>query len=90
MATLQGCRGLSRLSAPGASMALCASPSIFPHFGDFADPRAVADLARRAEAAGWDGLFIWDHVTYEKRLVREIGDPRVLGPPIPRSLWLSS
>jgi hypothetical protein len=49
-----------------------------PNFGDFADPRAVADLAQRAEAAGWDGLFVWDHVTHEKRLLREIGDPWVL------------
>ena len=49
-----------------------------PNFGDFADPRAVADLAQRAEAAGWDGLFIWDHVTYAKRLLYEIGDPWVL------------
>jgi alkanesulfonate monooxygenase SsuD/methylene tetrahydromethanopterin reductase-like flavin-dependent oxidoreductase (luciferase family) len=49
-----------------------------PNFGDFADPRAVADLAQRAEAAGWDGLFIWDHVTHEKRLRRDIGDPWVL------------
>jgi alkanesulfonate monooxygenase SsuD/methylene tetrahydromethanopterin reductase-like flavin-dependent oxidoreductase (luciferase family) len=49
-----------------------------PNFGDFADPQAVADLARRAEAAGWDGLFIWDHVTFEKLQVREIGDPWVL------------
>ncbi len=31
-----------------------------PNFGDFADPRVVADLARRAEEAGWDGLFVWD------------------------------
>lgn len=30
--------------------------------GDFADPRAVAELARAAEAAGWDGLSIWDHL----------------------------
>jgi alkanesulfonate monooxygenase SsuD/methylene tetrahydromethanopterin reductase-like flavin-dependent oxidoreductase (luciferase family) len=34
-----------------------------PNFGDFADPRVVADLARRAEQAGWDGLFVWDHIT---------------------------
>ena len=27
-----------------------------PNFGDFADPRVVADLARRAEEAGWDDL----------------------------------
>jgi alkanesulfonate monooxygenase SsuD/methylene tetrahydromethanopterin reductase-like flavin-dependent oxidoreductase (luciferase family) len=39
-----------------------------PNFGDFADPRVVADLARRAEDAGWDGLFVWDHVTHRKAL----------------------
>jgi alkanesulfonate monooxygenase SsuD/methylene tetrahydromethanopterin reductase-like flavin-dependent oxidoreductase (luciferase family) len=33
-----------------------------PNFGAFADPAAVADLAARAEAAGWDGFFLWDHV----------------------------
>ena len=33
-----------------------------PNFGAFADPAAVADLATRAEAAGWDGFFLWDHV----------------------------
>jgi alkanesulfonate monooxygenase SsuD/methylene tetrahydromethanopterin reductase-like flavin-dependent oxidoreductase (luciferase family) len=26
------------------------------------DPRAVADLAARAEAAGWDGVFYWDGI----------------------------
>jgi len=49
-----------------------------PNFGDFADPRVVADLARRAEAAGWDGLFVWDHVTHRKVLRRHIADPWVL------------
>lgn len=33
-----------------------------PNFGALSDPRAVADLAARAEAAGWDGFFLWDHV----------------------------
>jgi alkanesulfonate monooxygenase SsuD/methylene tetrahydromethanopterin reductase-like flavin-dependent oxidoreductase (luciferase family) len=33
-----------------------------PNFGALADPAAVADLAGRAEAAGWDGFFLWDHV----------------------------
>ncbi len=28
----------------------------------FADPRVLADLARDAEQAGWDGFFIWDHM----------------------------
>jgi alkanesulfonate monooxygenase SsuD/methylene tetrahydromethanopterin reductase-like flavin-dependent oxidoreductase (luciferase family) len=49
-----------------------------PNFGDFADPRVVADLARRAEEAGWDGLFVWDHVTHRKALRRHISDPWVL------------
>jgi alkanesulfonate monooxygenase SsuD/methylene tetrahydromethanopterin reductase-like flavin-dependent oxidoreductase (luciferase family) len=33
-----------------------------PNLGDFADPRVVAEAARLAEQAGWDGLFIWDHL----------------------------
>lgn len=28
--------------------------------GEFADPRVLAQLAREAEAAGWDGFFVWD------------------------------
>jgi len=49
-----------------------------PNFGDFADPGVFADLARRAEGAGWDGLFVWDHVTHRKELLRTIADPWVL------------
>jgi alkanesulfonate monooxygenase SsuD/methylene tetrahydromethanopterin reductase-like flavin-dependent oxidoreductase (luciferase family) len=49
-----------------------------PNFGDFADPRLVADLTRRAEDAGWDGLFVWDHITHRKELRRKIADPWVL------------
>jgi alkanesulfonate monooxygenase SsuD/methylene tetrahydromethanopterin reductase-like flavin-dependent oxidoreductase (luciferase family) len=30
-----------------------------PLFGEFADPARVVDVA---EDAGWDGLFVWDHV----------------------------
>ena len=30
------------------------------NLGDYADPRAVVRLARRAEASGWEGLFVWD------------------------------
>jgi len=33
-----------------------------PNFGDFADPHRLVDLARRAEVAGWDGFFLWDHI----------------------------
>jgi alkanesulfonate monooxygenase SsuD/methylene tetrahydromethanopterin reductase-like flavin-dependent oxidoreductase (luciferase family) len=33
-----------------------------PNFGAFDDPGAAAELAASAEAAGWDGFFVWDHV----------------------------
>jgi alkanesulfonate monooxygenase SsuD/methylene tetrahydromethanopterin reductase-like flavin-dependent oxidoreductase (luciferase family) len=35
-----------------------------PNLEAFADPHALVDLARRAEAAGWDGFFLWDHLVY--------------------------
>ena len=31
-----------------------------PNLGAYADPHALADLAREAEAVGWDGVFLWD------------------------------
>jgi alkanesulfonate monooxygenase SsuD/methylene tetrahydromethanopterin reductase-like flavin-dependent oxidoreductase (luciferase family) len=33
-----------------------------PNYGSFGDARVLADLAREAEHAGWDGFFIWDHI----------------------------
>jgi hypothetical protein len=33
-----------------------------PNFGYFADARRVAKLGEAVEQAGWDGLFVWDHV----------------------------
>ncbi len=32
------------------------------NFGHAGDARIMADLARDAEQAGWDGFFIWDHL----------------------------
>jgi alkanesulfonate monooxygenase SsuD/methylene tetrahydromethanopterin reductase-like flavin-dependent oxidoreductase (luciferase family) len=34
-----------------------------PPFGPFGDPEVLVDLAIRAETAGWDGIFLWDHVS---------------------------
>lgn len=42
-------------------------------FDALADPRAVGDLAVAAEAAGWEGFFVWDHLEYGDRVV-EIAD----------------
>lgn len=45
-------------------------------FGPLCEPRLVADLAARAEHAGWDGFFVWDHVLYVPP-AEEIADPWV-------------
>lgn len=37
-----------------------------PNFGAFSDVRAVAGLAERAESAGWDGFFLWDHIDHQQ------------------------
>lgn len=34
------------------------------NFGEYADPRHVARVAQLAEASGWDGLFVWDHLAF--------------------------
>jgi alkanesulfonate monooxygenase SsuD/methylene tetrahydromethanopterin reductase-like flavin-dependent oxidoreductase (luciferase family) len=51
-----------------------------PNFGDFADARVVAKVAAAAEAAGWDALFVWDHVVHDKQRRRDqpFGDPWIL------------
>jgi alkanesulfonate monooxygenase SsuD/methylene tetrahydromethanopterin reductase-like flavin-dependent oxidoreductase (luciferase family) len=45
-------------------------------FDELVDPRLLAELSRRAEAAGWDGFFLWDHVRYREP-VRAVADPWV-------------
>ena len=40
-----------------------------PTGGACGDPRVLVELAARAEAAGWDGIFLEDYVVYQ-------GDPR--------------
>jgi alkanesulfonate monooxygenase SsuD/methylene tetrahydromethanopterin reductase-like flavin-dependent oxidoreductase (luciferase family) len=35
-----------------------------PNFGPFGHARIMAELAQDAEAAGWDGMFIWDHLLW--------------------------
>jgi probable F420-dependent oxidoreductase len=48
-----------------------------PNFDQFGDPRAFAELAREAEAAGWDGVFIWDHIAFWKGFRAPVSDPWV-------------
>jgi alkanesulfonate monooxygenase SsuD/methylene tetrahydromethanopterin reductase-like flavin-dependent oxidoreductase (luciferase family) len=37
-----------------------------PNVREYADPRVLLDLAAEAEAAGWDGAFVWDHIAREE------------------------
>ena len=48
-----------------------------PPFGPLCDPRLLADIAAEAEAAGWDGIFLWDHVLRRREEVIDIADPWV-------------
>ena len=48
-----------------------------PPFDALASPRVMADLGQAAEQAGWDGLFVWDHLLYSEP-VRAISDPWIV------------
>jgi alkanesulfonate monooxygenase SsuD/methylene tetrahydromethanopterin reductase-like flavin-dependent oxidoreductase (luciferase family) len=47
-----------------------------PLFDPLADPAVVARLAGEAEEAGWDGIFLWDHIRWREP-VRAVGDTQV-------------
>ncbi len=38
---------------------------IVPNFGEYSDPLRLAEMAREAEEAGWDGFFVWDQISME-------------------------
>jgi alkanesulfonate monooxygenase SsuD/methylene tetrahydromethanopterin reductase-like flavin-dependent oxidoreductase (luciferase family) len=46
-----------------------------PIKGEYFDPRVLADLAYAAEESGWDGFFVWDHISLN--LSEPICDPWV-------------
>ncbi len=45
-------------------------------FDELAEPRRIAALAARAEERGWDGFFVWDHISYSPP-TRALADPWV-------------
>src|SRR5918994_2135367 len=53
-----------------------------PLFDSLADPAVVARLASEAEEAGWDGIFLWDHIRWREP-VRAVGDTQVTLAAIP-------
>ena len=50
------------------------SALFLPIFDDLADPRVLVQLAVEAEDAGWDGMFLWDHIRWREP-VRGAADP---------------
>jgi alkanesulfonate monooxygenase SsuD/methylene tetrahydromethanopterin reductase-like flavin-dependent oxidoreductase (luciferase family) len=48
-----------------------------PNFGDYSDPRLMAEMARETEEAGWDGFFIWDHMLWTSPDNFPVADPYV-------------
>jgi len=48
-----------------------------PIINDFADPKRLVDLAVAAEAARYDGFFIWDHLAIDVEGRLEVADATV-------------
>ena len=49
-----------------------------PNLGEFSDPTVFLEVARRTEDAGWDALFVWDHMVHVKADRLSVADPWVL------------
>jgi alkanesulfonate monooxygenase SsuD/methylene tetrahydromethanopterin reductase-like flavin-dependent oxidoreductase (luciferase family) len=45
-------------------------------FDELSDPHVLVELSVAAEARGWDGVFLWDHIVYRPP-VRAVSDPWV-------------
>ena len=45
-------------------------------FDELYEPKLLGELAREAETRGWDGFFLWDHISYREP-VRAVADPWV-------------
>jgi alkanesulfonate monooxygenase SsuD/methylene tetrahydromethanopterin reductase-like flavin-dependent oxidoreductase (luciferase family) len=47
-----------------------------PLFDELSDPALVARLCAEAEEAGWDGVFVWDHVRWREPVV-DVADTQI-------------
>ncbi|WP_306208652.1 LLM class flavin-dependent oxidoreductase [Actinoplanes sp. RD1] len=48
-----------------------------PVIGEYADPRVLVRLAREAEGAGWDAVFVWDSLVFDLTTRPPVTDPWV-------------
>lgn len=46
----------------------------FPPFGTFAEPDCTVEVAVASEAAGWDGIFLWDHIWRDPEYAADVAD----------------
>ena len=46
-----------------------------PIISEYSDPRLLGELAHEAEAAGWDGVFVWDYMLFEPIQMSPVTDP---------------
>ena len=49
-----------------------------PNLGVYGEPRRLVGLAQAAEAAGWDGFFLWDSVLVDPHRPQPVVDPWVV------------
>lgn len=60
----KGSRRSSRSASRGSAVADLKFAVYLANFGTYGDPRVVVRVAEAAAAAGWDGLFLWDHLAF--------------------------
>ncbi|MGR8920702.1 MAG: LLM class flavin-dependent oxidoreductase [Gammaproteobacteria bacterium] len=48
-----------------------------PNFGDYGEPGRIVALAEAAEASGYDGLFLWDHLVFDASGELDVTDATV-------------
>jgi hypothetical protein len=36
-----------------------------PVVGEYSNPKALIELAKDAEAAGWNAVFVWDSIVFD-------------------------
>ena len=54
------------------------SPRTIVSIPPFTEPATVVAIATDAEEAGWDGVFLWDHLQWEPKHRPQVHDPWVL------------
>jgi alkanesulfonate monooxygenase SsuD/methylene tetrahydromethanopterin reductase-like flavin-dependent oxidoreductase (luciferase family) len=60
---------------------------VLSNIGSFSNPSTVVELAQQAEAAGWESLFLWDHLAWVWSPKAELGGADRLSGRRPLDPW---